>query len=329
MPAPRATELIVRSLVRSLGLSLEEVLAATNTTVGADGTFDYAQGMQLWDTVERLSNDPSVGHRAGAELRLNDLGVIGTAFAHAPDLRTGLSTLGQLVPVAIVHTELTVADRTGAVEIHYRRPEVEGTGSRHGVESLFAALLSLARQSTRRWFPVASIALETEPPASPSIYEAFYGAPVTWRVARSALRIRASDAAMPMVGADPQLAALLLEHAPRLLAPRASGPDALQQRVARAFWSAREEGDGSIAATARRCGMSARSLQRRLTDAGWSFTDLRDHLLEERATTLLGDTSLSVEQVADLLGYASRAAFERAFTRWTGRTPAAHRRATR
>jgi AraC-like DNA-binding protein len=44
---------------------------------------------------------------------------------------------------------------------------------------------------------------------------------------------------------------------------------------------------------------------------------------------LLRSSDLSIETVAERVGYSDVANFTRAFRRWTGSTPAAYRRSTR
>ncbi|MEQ8887036.1 MAG: helix-turn-helix domain-containing protein, partial [Sandaracinaceae bacterium] len=90
------------------------------------------------------------------------------------------------------------------------------------------------------------------------------------------------------------------------------------------FWEALEEGDASVERVARRMGLSARTLQRQLTERGGSFSTERARLLRARAEVMLKGEA-SIEEIAERLGYQSRRAFERAFTRWTGRSPAASR----
>jgi AraC-like DNA-binding protein len=46
----------------------------------------------------------------------------------------------------------------------------------------------------------------------------------------------------------------------------------------------------------------------------------------DRALSLLVSPQLSLVQISERLGYRNVQSFERAFRRWTGTTPAAHRR---
>ena len=49
----------------------------------------------------------------------------------------------------------------------------------------------------------------------------------------------------------------------------------------------------------------------------------------DKARRYLADSGRSVAEIAELLGYSESAAFVRAFERWTGKTPARHRKEAR
>lgn len=68
-----------------------------------------------------------------------------------------------------------------------------------------------------------------------------------------------------------------------------------------------------------------RSFRRQLSQEGSSFRALLEAVKQQKAQSLLLDTRLSVEAIAQQLGYAESAAFIHAFQRWTGSTPAAFR----
>src|SRR6266849_6551672 len=76
---------------------------------------------------------------------------------------------------------------------------------------------------------------------------------------------------------------------------------------------------------ARRLATTPRTLQRRLARAGTSFDALRDDARKQAAELYLADTTLTITEVAYLLGYSEPTAFHRAFKRWRGTTPQAFR----
>jgi AraC-like DNA-binding protein len=66
---------------------------------------------------------------------------------------------------------------------------------------------------------------------------------------------------------------------------------------------------------------SASSLQRHLALETSSFQYIRDSLRRDWAIYRLQTSSLSTPALADELGFADSASFQRAFKRWTGQTP--------
>jgi len=67
--------------------------------------------------------------------------------------------------------------------------------------------------------------------------------------------------------------------------------------------------------------ISERSLQRKLESEGTSFRALVDKIRCEKAIQLLKNPNLSLEMIAEHLGYTNSKNFSRAFKRWTATSP--------
>jgi AraC-like DNA-binding protein len=87
-----------------------------------------------------------------------------------------------------------------------------------------------------------------------------------------------------------------------------------------------DEARPTIDGIARRLGLSRRTLQRRLGDAGTRYADIQQRVMAGRAETLLTGNRLSIGRIAQELGYADASHFARAFVEWTGTTPSQWRR---
>ena len=72
--------------------------------------------------------------------------------------------------------------------------------------------------------------------------------------------------------------------------------------------------------------MSARSLQRRLLERNLRYQVVLDEVRRELCRQLIADRSLSLNDVADYLGFNDQSAFQHAFRRWEGTTPGRYRR---
>ncbi|MFZ6843579.1 helix-turn-helix transcriptional regulator [Undibacterium sp. RuTC16W] len=71
-------------------------------------------------------------------------------------------------------------------------------------------------------------------------------------------------------------------------------------------------------------GLSPRSLHRLLVREGTSYQHVTEMVRMERAKRLL-ITTLSMEDIAEKLGYSDARSFRRAFQRWTSLTPSEFR----
>jgi len=105
-------------------------------------------------------------------------------------------------------------------------------------------------------------------------------------------------------------------------APQADFVGALKQLVR----SQLGDGDLSVNSVAEAVGLSTRSLQRRLTENGLSYSRLVEQVRCEMAMNWLRDPTLQVTEIAFELGYSEPATFTRAFQRWTGTSPSDYRR---
>jgi AraC-like DNA-binding protein len=73
-------------------------------------------------------------------------------------------------------------------------------------------------------------------------------------------------------------------------------------------------------------GISVRSLQRRLTEEGLSYSHLVDQVRFNLAVDFLKDSTINLADIAFELGYTKHGNFTRAFQRWSGVTPREYRR---
>ncbi|MCV2874595.1 AraC family transcriptional regulator [Defluviimonas sp. WL0050] len=73
------------------------------------------------------------------------------------------------------------------------------------------------------------------------------------------------------------------------------------------------------------CGLHPRRVQRILQAKGTSFSQMKDDVRQSVSEDLLSNTTLPISQVALQVGLSGPAALDRAFRRWTGKTPTGFR----
>ncbi|MEM9071545.1 MAG: helix-turn-helix transcriptional regulator [Myxococcota bacterium] len=152
--------------------------------------------------------------------------------------------------------------------------------------------------------------------------EAFLGAPLVGGSPHAELVLADDVLDSATVGADAELAAFFRG----LLGPGApSEPPSTLDRVRSVIADSLLHGAPSLPEVARSLAVSTRTLQRRLAAEQASFSDVLDDVRRERAARYLREPTLSIAEVAYLLGYTEHASFYRAFRRWYDQTPAEFR----
>jgi AraC-like DNA-binding protein len=248
------------------------------------------------------------------------MGVVGPALAHATHLDAALDVLVRIMGHFAKNAGFVRVDTDLGAGIAYKMPTLR---SRHGPDTVFAAAMSLMRHCTG--MPLKAAALDHQMPrCQPDEYAKHFGVAARWDQPISQLIFAKKDLSLPFRGASPQLAELLVANVPRLMSPDAQ-TSSFEQELEQAFWSAHQHGEATLETAAEVLGTSARTLQRRLGTMGTTFAEQRAVFLQRRAMTLLREDTTPIETIAERLGYGSRAAFERAFMRWTGKTPHAAR----
>ena len=117
---------------------------------------------------------------------------------------------------------------------------------------------------------------------------------------------------------------VLQQHAERLLTLRCDAPSVVDD-VRRALSSLLSTGDVKLKHVAENLEVHPRTLQRRLKEAETSFQDILEELRHDMAKHYLQDVTVSLGEVAFLLGYHDQSSFNRAFKEWTGTSPSGYR----
>ncbi len=159
-------------------------------------------------------------------------------------------------------------------------------------------------------------------------HEAFFGCPVRFAQPWTQVVFPVHLLTLPLPHSDPSMRSLLDRQASAMLLalPDSDSFDrALQQAMVRLM----PEGKVTLPRLAATLHMSVRTLQRRLAERQLTWRALLDRTREQLGRHYLADPSLTLGDIALLLGFSEHSAFSRAWRQWTGSTPAVARRQLR
>jgi AraC-like DNA-binding protein len=331
MDSVRGTALLDYSdVVRQQGACAQDYLS--HCQVPGDVVGQYGRTLGYRNLAQLL-------HRTAHDIDMPHLGMELAA-------RQGSRLMGPLRNLA--HTANTVGEGIAAVlgYLHLHSPAihfslstgVDGAPGRLVFENNLAASLALPqlveksllhgclllREMTDGACQPKAVLLRHGALSQAAVYRRYFGCAVQFGQADNALLLDAADLRRPCRQADPDLHAIIryyLDHH-----ATAASSWCLRAQMLQQMHALLPRHRCSLEQVAPALGMSVRTLQRRLKEAGMDFEDELDRMRRDLAGQLLLQSRLSVAQVAQELGYRCAASFSRAHQRWFGMSPLMHRR---
>jgi AraC-like DNA-binding protein len=221
---------------------------------------------------------------------------------------------------------LTLGAAGGTLDLRPRPPgKRDDRGRRALLELSVAALLATAREVTGVALTAQRIELDSQSEGLTAL-ELFAGCAVEYGAAISRITLAAETLALPLIGADVALAAIVSAHVEERLS-RMIATDTWSGRTRDALVAHVGRSPCELADVARQLNVSTRTLQRRLAEENGTFAELLDDVRRELGMRYLAANTLGTGEIAYLLGFAELSAFHHAFRRWTGVTPVGWRKA--
>lgn len=327
--AAKISAVLVQPLAMALATNdgaLEALWRATDLTpqmiADPEARVSPAQFCIAWAEATRLAKDPALALRIAELMPQGAFGIVEYVCRSAPTLREALAQWVRYLGILDDAVEVALVDAAEGLSLRVVVESEAPAPASH--ELCFALVLLNARRMTKQTLePVAVRFTHPLPSGQAARYRAFFGAKVEFGAKRTELVFAKSDAHTPLTTADASLLAILLPTAERKRERTSKDPPLVDQ-VRRVLSSALSNDDAQLSGVAKRLGITARSLQRRLQDEGASFQTLRDETRKTLANRYLAE-GLSLAEISFLLGFSEPSAFFRAFKRWTGKTPIEHR----
>lgn len=304
------------ALARAAGLPDDSLAPLPDSLAAAD----Y---VRLLDAGAALAQDPHFGLHVGECVKLGTYSVYGLVLLACRDFGQALEQTMRYEALAheLGRSQVTVE---GALA-HYEWISHFPDASRHLVESVFAGIQTFGRWLAGGALPPARLSFTHTGEADPGEYARVFGGRPQFEAAANTAVFDAALLALPVPNADVNLYPVLQQHAERLLGQRAQAAPPLVARVRAAIIRNLAQDRVRLAVIAQELGLSPRTLQRKLSEAGASYQEVLDGARYALARDYLRQPGLSLIDIAFLLGYREQSAFTHAFKEWSGTNPGAWR----
>ncbi|TXT38054.1 MAG: AraC family transcriptional regulator [Comamonadaceae bacterium] len=237
-------------------------------------------------------------------------------------------TLGGCCESLALHLRIVADDTRVELDLldatHWLYVRTDGHVPIQVCEFTLAMLVLRIRHLVGNSFMPQQTLLPCPRPSGKTLHPQVFGSPIVYDAPLAGIAIRHADWALPVRQADAYLHDMLKGLAKQLALGQSDTP-VLEQALRARLCEAIPCGNASPKRLAQLIGLSERTLQRRLSDIGRSFSAVLDDFRHEEAIRLLCDPQLALVQIAARLGFSEQTSFTRAFKRWTSITPAAWR----
>jgi AraC-like DNA-binding protein len=317
----RVSSLLARRL-EELGLPLPALLRHANLPVGLFSKekilLTTEELFALYRAIAEVSRDPAIGLKLGSEQRLERYSPMAIAALYSRSFRDAIERMARYKQLTCPQ-EIRIVSQGDQCAVRFRWLLAGEFEPAVLIDVCFAWILAIGRRGTGG--PLTPLRLELMRfPAHREILEEHFGCRVHFRAANNALIFRRSDFDRPFATHNAELLAML---APQLEAEltdqqlRQTVQDQVKQTLKRLLAGQRP----TIQEVAQELNLSARTLQRRLTESGITFQQVLEEARRELARHYLLQSSLELNETAYLLGYENATSFFRAFHHWEGTSP--------
>ncbi|WP_321855543.1 AraC family transcriptional regulator [Paraburkholderia tropica] len=271
--------------------------------------------VEVFERAAQVLDEPWLGLRLGNELQLTELGPAGLVFMSSPTLG---SAIRRFTDALASWQSATLVDLVSDNEWpmwSYRIAHANIWPRRQDAEYSVSAMCHMIRLVRgAQWTPV-EIHFEHAAPADIKPYMRIFRVPVRFQQPASGVVLHPHDLDAPLKSADTQLARLMERHATDLIS-RDTVPHNLVDQVRDLVTRRLAREKLVVADIARDLGLSNRSLQRHLAEAGTSVREIiRDE--RQRSVAVLRDQEgMTNAAVARAVGYADATVLWRATRNW-------------
>jgi len=270
--------------------------------------------------VASALRDDLLGFHLAQPLDPRELGFLYYISASSETLGDALQRLARYASIANEGVSLRYVDgKNIRMEFHY--VGVSRHLDRHQIEFFATGLVRLCRYLTGTRLLPAHVRFTHRGDSKRQELIEFFGREIEFGATIDDVSFVPTIKLMPIATADRYLNEFLIKYCEEALSHRSARRSSLRSTIENAIVPLLPHGLVSLEGIARSLGLSQRTLARQLSSQKLTFTDILQDLRIDLAKRYLADRTLSISQIAWLLGYQEVSSFTHAFKSWTNKTP--------
>jgi len=308
-------------VIESYGMDPRELFRAAGSDFAPPSVAGSRLPFSIIDRVRaqaaQLSGDEAFGLRVAKVFHPSQLDSLGFAWLASHSLRDGFARLARFARVVNTRATFHLSNNANGLSVE---PGIAVDSLNPVVmhDQVMALTMTLCKLNAGDNFTPLRVSMTRPAPRDVAPFEALFGCVPSFDEAANVIQIAAKDADRQHLSANPMIALLHDEMMTKTL--QSTEPD-FASRVRDIAIRRLTSGEVGIEVVASELNISARSVRRRLEGQGLSFRKILDHARSELAQAYLSTNTMTMSEIAYMLGFSSQSAFSRAYHRWYGVAP--------
>jgi len=318
---------VMLKVMRSLNCNTEEILQQFSLSQAMlrspDARISIPKFMRLGHAFIKKSQTPHLGLLIGQATAATHFGYAGLLALSSEDLTQACHQITRYEPLSTYNvrgqSSFYLNEDNNGVLAFYSLAPYNGFNY-FVVDSLLSSWNQLLQSLSTSAKVIEKVCFEFPPPTYADRYKHFFDCKVLFNQPNNYIVINKEALTLPCRSHCAATFELLKRQADSQLEKMQLGLS-FQEKVSQVIGPLLTNNTPTLAQVAEQLNMAPWTVRRKLVAEGSSFQQTLNSTRKDLSISYITDTALTLGEVAYLLGFASPAAFQRAFKRWTGKAP--------
>jgi AraC-like DNA-binding protein len=306
-----------RPLLKQAGIPIE-ALSQPEYAITPSQEISFTQS-----AYESLKS-PELGLTLGPRYHLSNYGMLGLAAMTSSDLTQCFKVIFDNIVLTWTYFKVSLYTEKGRAYLQMDPIRDLGKSMQYMIERDLSAAWCIANEALDKELPLLSVEFKHPETGYPEKYEELFHCPADFNAPYNRFSFEIPWLEEPLARSEPETSRIFTAQCEEIAASLRK-EYSFTEHIRYYLLNSTQEFP-SLESLASLLNTTARTIQRKLAKEKTTFQELVDDVHISVSTEYLLTTKLSIEEIAERVGYSDAAAFSNAFKRWTGASPSAYRK---